>query len=312
MSKHNNTISALNNAAPYIKLYKDKIFIIKIGGELLRDISSARKLLKQIATIHQFGIKVILVHGGGPQLTEMIEKSGQVSEFNNGRRVTDQSTISLAVMVLNGEVNTKLLAISVELGIPAIGISGIDGGMIVTKKREKIKDETGALIDYGYVGDISSVNMDILNTQLDAGYIPIISSLTANADGVILNVNADTIAATIAYELSAEKLILITSVPGILMDTNDKTSLISYINHDSLKKMKSNGKLTDGMLPKVDAIGLALDNGVSRVHIISSNSEDSLLTEIFTNHGTGTLIVKDLTNLTTKEQLGESNEATVG
>ena len=312
MSKHNNTISALNNAAPYIKLYKDKIFIIKIGGELLRDISSARKLLKQIATIHQFGIKVILVHGGGPQLTEMIEKSGQVSEFNNGRRVTDQSTISLAVMVLNGEVNTKLLAISVELGIPAIGISGIDGGMIVTKKREKNKDETGALIDYGYVGDISSVNMDILNTQLDAGYIPIISSLTANADGVILNVNADTIAATIAYELSAEKLILMTSVPGILMDANDKTSLISYINHDSLKKMKSNGKLTDGMLPKVDAIGLALDNGVSRVHIISSNSEDSLLTEIFTNHGTGTLIVKDLTNLTTKEQLGESNEATVG
>ena len=312
MSKHNNTISALNNAAPYIKLYKDKIFIIKIGGELLRDISSARKLLKQIATIHQFGIKVILVHGGGPQLTEMIEKSGQVSEFNNGRRVTDQSTISLAVMVLNGEVNTNLLAISVELGIPAIGISGIDGGMIVTKKREKIKDETGDLIDYGYVGDISSVNMDILNTQLDAGYIPIISSLTANADGVILNVNADTIAATIAYELSAEKLILMTSVPGILMDTNDKTSLISYINHDSLKKMKSNGKLTDGMLPKVDAIGLALDNGVSRVHIISSNSEDSLLTEIFTNHGTGTLIVKDLTNLTTKEQLGESNEATVG
>jgi len=300
MSKHNNTISALNNAAPYIKLYKDKIFIIKIGGELLRDISSARKLLKQIATIHQFGIKVILVHGGGPQLTEMIEKSGQVSEFNNGRRVSDQSTISLAVMVLNGEVNTKLLAISVELGIPAIGISGIDGGMIVTKKREKIKDETGALIDYGYVGDISSVNMDILNTQLDAGYIPIISSLTADADGVILNVNADTIAATIAYELSAEKLILMTSVPGILMDTNDKTSLISYINHDSLKKMKSNGKLTDGMLPKVDAIGLALDNGVSRVHIISSNSEDSLLTEIFTNHGTGTLIVKDLTNLTTK------------
>ena len=312
MSKYNNTISALNNAAPYIKLYKDKIFIIKIGGELLRDISSARKLLKQIATIHQFGIKVILVHGGGPQLTEMIEKSGQVSEFNNGRRVTDQSTISLAVMVLNGEVNTKLLAISVELGIPAIGISGIDGGMIVTKKREKNKDETGALIDYGYVGDISSVNMDILNTQLDAGYIPIISSLTANTDGVILNVNADTIAATIAYELSAEKLILMTSVPGILMDTNDKTSLISYINHDSLKKMKSNGKLTDGMLPKVDAIGLALDNGVSRVHIISSNSEDSLLTEIFTNHGTGTLIVKDLTNLTTKEQLGESNEATVG
>lgn len=312
MSKYNNTISALNNAAPYIKLYKDKIFIIKIGGELLRDISSARKLLKQIATIHQFGIKVILVHGGGPQLTEMIEKSGQVSEFNNGRRVTDQSTISLAVMVLNGEVNTKLLAISVELGIPAIGISGIDGGMIVTKKRKKIKDETGDLIDYGYVGDISSVNMDILNTQLDAGYIPIISSLTANADGVILNVNADTIAATIAYELSAEKLILMTSVPGILMDTNDKTSLISYINHDSLKKMKSNGKLTDGMLPKVDAIGLALDNGVSRVHIISSNSEDSLLTEIFTNHGTGTLIVKDLTNLTTKEQLGESNEATVG
>ena len=312
MSKHNNTISALNNAAPYIKLYKDKIFIIKIGGELLRDISSAKKLLKQIATIHQFGIKVILVHGGGPQLTEMIEKSGQVSEFNNGRRVTDQSTISLAVMVLNGEVNTNLLAISVELGIPAIGISGIDGGMIVTKKRKKIKDETGDLIDYGYVGDISSVNMDILNTQLDAGYIPIISSLTANADGVILNVNADTIAATIAYELSAEKLILMTSVPGILMDTNDKTSLISYINHDSLKKMKSNGKLTDGMLPKVDAIGLALDNGVSRVHIISSNSEDSLLTEIFTNHGTGTLIVKDLTNLTTKEQLGESNEATVG
>ena len=312
MSKHNNTISALNNAAPYIKLYKDKIFIIKIGGELLRDTSAARKLLKQIATIHQFGIKVILVHGGGPQLTEMIEKSGQVSEFNNGRRVTDQSTISLAVMVLNGEVNTKLLAISVELGIPAIGISGIDGGMIVTKKREKIKDETGDLIDYGYVGDISSVNMDILNTQLDAGYIPIISSLTANTDGVILNVNADTIAATIAYELSAEKLILMTSVPGILMDTNDKTSLISYINHDSLKKMKSNGKLTDGMLPKVDAIGLALDNGVSRVHIISSNSEDSLLTEIFTNHGTGTLIVKDLTNLTTKEQLGESNEATVG
>ena len=312
MNKHSNTISALNNAAPYIQLYKDKIFVIKIGGELLRSISLARKLLKQIATIHQFGIKIILVHGGGPQLTEMIEKSGQESKFNNGRRVTDQNSINLAVMVLNGEVNTKLLAISVELGIPAIGISGIDGGMIITTKRKETKDESGALIDYGYVGDISSVNMGVLKTQLDAGFIPMISSLTADNDGVILNVNADTIAATIAHELNAEKLILMTSVPGILEDKNDKTSLISYINHDGLKEMKLNGKLKDGMLPKVDAVGLALDNGVARVHIISSNTEDSLLTEVFTNHGTGTLIVNDLKNLTTNEQLGESNEATVG
>ena len=126
------------------------------------------------------------------------------------------------------------------------------------------------------------------------------------------NVNADTVAATIAHELNAEKLILMTSVPGILEDKNDKTSLISYINHDGLKEMKLNGKLKDGMLPKVDADGLALDNGVARVHIISSNTEDSLLTEVFTNHGTGTLIVNDLKNLTTNEQLGESNEATVG
>ena len=283
------------------------LLVQKFGGTSLGSIERIKSVAQRIKTSKDKGDDLVVVVSAMGHTTDQLTKLASEITIHPSHREMD-------MLLSTGEqVSISLLTMALhELGIPAIGISGIDGGMIVTKKREKNKDETGALIDYGYVGDISSVNMDILNTQLDAGYIPIISSLTADADGVILNVNADTIAATIAYELSAEKLILMTSVPGILMDKNDKTSLISYINHDSLKKMKSNGKLTDGMLPKADAIGLALDNGVSRVHIISSNSEDSLLTEIFTNHGTGTLIVKDLTNLTSKEQIGESNEAAMG
>ncbi len=295
-------VSALKHAAPYIRLFKGKVFVLKAGGEIFADAVTTRALMEQVGILYQVGIRVVLVHGGGPQSTELAAALGLDTRFIDGRRVTDAPSLDVATMVLNGQINTRVLAACRDLEIPAVGISGVDAGLIRAHRRPPVATEGGESVDYGFVGDIDAVDADVLRKQLDNGLMPVVSPLSCDAAGTLLNINADTVAAAIAAELGAEKLILATGAPGILGDRDDPQSLISYIDRAGLARLRNDGKLADGMLPKAAAIDAAIADGVKRVHIISWKLPDSLLLEVFTNEGTGTLVVADIAALTPAEQ----------
>jgi len=297
-------VLALMSAAPYIRMFKNKVFVIKAGGEVFNDEVSTRALIEQVAILHQVGIKTVLVHGGGPQLDSMQKAMGIVTRMVNGRRVTDQKSIDATSMVLNGLINTRILAICRELGIEAIGLSGVDAGLIRAHKRPPVPVAAGSseTIDYGFVGDIDSVNTAVLDKLLENGLMPVVSPLSADSSGLLLNINADTVAAAIGGALSAEHLILCTGAPGILENVEDPGSVISYTDIQGLRRMRDDGSLKDGMLPKAAAIENAIRAGVRRVHVITYKSSDSLLAEVFTNEGTGTLVVADLKALSPAEQ----------
>lgn len=295
-------VSALKHAAPYIRLFKGKVFVLKAGGDVFADVKRTTTLLEQVGLLHQVGIRVVLVHGGGPQSTELAKALGHETTFVDGRRVTDASTLDVATMVLNGQINTRILATCRDLQIPAVGISGVDAGLIKAERRPPVETDTGAAVDYGFVGDIQSVDTSVLEKQLDNGLMPVVSPLSCDESGTVLNINADTVAAAIAAELNAEKLILATGAPGILRDPDDPYSLISYVDRRALRELREQGRLADGMLPKAAAIEAAISEGVQRVHVISHKIPDSLLLEVFTNEGTGTLVVDDINALTPAEQ----------
>lgn len=297
-------VSALKHAAPYIRLFKGKVFVLKAGGEIFADPVQTNALMEQVGILHQVGIRVVLIHGGRPQSTKLATALGLDTTFVDGRRVTDGASLDVATMVLNGQINTRILAACRDLQIPAVGISGIDAGLVRAHRRPPVERDGDTPVDYGFVGDIDSVDADILSKQLDSGFMPVVSPLSCDDSGTILNINADTVAAAIAAELDAEKLILATGAAGILEDVDDPQSLISYIDRAALDKLKAAGKIADGMLPKAAAIDSALANGVGRVHVISYKVPDSLLLEVFTNEGTGTLVVNDITALSSAEQGG--------
>ena len=295
-------VSALKHAAPYIRLFKGKVFVIKAGGEVFADPARTNALVEQVGILHQVGIRVVLIHGGGPQSTELASALGLDTTFVEGRRVTDSDSLNVAAMVLNGQINTRILAACRDLQIPAVGISGVDAGLIRAHKRPPVERDGEEAVDYGYVGDIDAVEADILKKQLDNGLMPVVSPLSCDESGTLLNINADTVAAAIAAELDAEKLILATGAAGILENIDDPGSLISYIDRKHLKALKEAGSIADGMLPKAAAIDAAIANGVQRVHVISYKYPDSILLEVFTNEGTGTLVVDDIAALTPAEQ----------
>lgn len=297
-------VSALKRAAPYIRLYKKKIFVLKAGGEVFASDDATRHLLEQVALLHQVGIRVVLVHGGGPQLTELANALGVPTQMVGGRRVTDKQTLDVTTMVLNGQINTRILAACRDLHLPAVGISGVDAGLIRAHKRPPVEVEghAGGPVDFGFVGDIDSVDTDVVRAQLDNGMVPIVSPLSADDSGTVLNINADTVAAALATALGASKLILTMGAPGILEDRHNPSSLVSYLDLDDLEELRGNGSLAEGMLPKARAIEAAIKGGVPRVHLISYRIPDSLLLEIFTNEGTGTLVVADTDTLTPEEQ----------
>ena len=299
-------MSALKHAAPYIRLYKRKVFVLKVGGEVFSEAERTRALMEQVGILHQVGIRVVLIHGGGPQSTQLAKQLGVDTTFIEGRRVTDGASLDIATMVLNGQINTRVLAACRDLGVPAVGISGVDAGLIRAHRRPPVHRGDDEPVDYGFVGDIDSVEADIVRKQLDNGLMPVISPLSCDESGTLLNINADTVAAAIAAELDAEKLILVTAAPGILEDASDPQSLISFLDRADLDALKRDGKLADGMLPKAAAVDAALENGVSRVHIISWKVPDSLLLEVFTNEGTGTLVVNDTALLTAAEQASQA------
>jgi acetylglutamate kinase len=295
-------VTALRHAVPYLRVYKHKTFVLKAGGDAFVSAETTRALLEQIGILHQVGIRVVLVHGGGPQSTQLSKRLGLQTTMVEGRRVTDSATLEVSTMVLNGEINTRIVAMCRALRIPAIGISGVDGGLIKAHKRPPVRRESGDIVDYGFVGDIDGIDASILVKQLDNELVPVVSPLSADDHGTLLNINADTVAAAIATELKAEKFVLATGAPGILESLDDPRSLVSYVDRHGLRRLRDDGKISGGMLPKVAAIERALAGGVPRVHVISYSQPDSLLLEVFTNEGTGTLVVNDTERLRPEEQ----------
>jgi acetylglutamate kinase len=294
-------ITALRHALPYLRIFKNKVFVLKAGGDAFFTLESTRALMEQIGILHQVGIRVVLVHGGGPQSTALANRLGLSTQMVEGRRVTDAETLEVSTMVLNGEINTRIVAVCRALGIPAIGLSGVDGGLIKATKRPPVQ-VGGQTVDYGFVGDILGLDTSILLKQLDNDLVPIVSPLSADDQGTVLNINADTVAAMIACELKAEKFVMATGTPGILESLDDPRSLISYVDRAGLRRLRDEGKISGGMLPKAAAIERALSGGVPRVHVITYAQADSLLLEVFTNEGTGTLVVNDTKALRPEEQ----------
>jgi len=303
-SKAEQTIAvrALRNAAPYIRMYKGKVFVIKAGGGVFGDVEMTRQLIEQVAILHQVGIRVVLVHGGGPQLTELADALGVPTRIVQGRRVTDQRSIEVTAMVLNGLINTRILAICRDLNIEAVGVSGVDAGLVRAHRRPPVRMDDGETVDFGFVGDIDSVDAGVVSKLLDNGLMPVVSPLSADQNGTLLNINADTVAAALGSALNAEKLMLCTGAPGILEQLDDPSTLISYTDLHGLKRLRESRALADGMLPKARAIEDAIRGGVRRVHVISYKTPNSVLAEVFTNEGTGTLIVADLNALSPAEQ----------
>ena len=296
-------IRALKSAAPYIRMYKGKTFVVKAGGAVFGDHASTRQLVEQIAILHYFGVRVVMVHGGGPQLTELSEALGVSTRMVEGRRITDAQAIDVTSMVLNGLINTRILAICRDLNIDAIGVSGVDAGLVRAHKRAPVRmSGSGEMVDFGFVGDVDNVDTTVLRKLLDNGLMPVVSPLSADENGVLLNINADTVAAAIGAALAAEKLILCTGAPGILGNVEDAGSLISYTDVRGLKQLREEGRIADGMLPKAKAIEDAIRGGVRRVHVVSYKAPEGILGEVFTNEGTGTLIVADVNALTPAEQ----------
>jgi len=296
-------IRALKNAAPYIRMYKGKTFVVKAGGGVFGDATATRILIEQIAILHYFGVRVVMVHGGGPQLTDLSAALGVPTRMVEGRRITDEKSIDVTAMVLNGLINTRILGICRDLNIDAVGISGVDAGLVRAHKRGPVRiGTTGETVDFGFVGDIDSVDASVVRKLLDNGLMPVVSPLSADETGLLLNINADTVAAAVGAALGAEKLILCTGAVGILERVADPGSLISYTDLEGLRRLREGGHLQEGMLPKAKAIEQAIRGGVRRVHVVSYKSPEGILGEVFTNEGTGTLIVADVNALTQAEQ----------
>ncbi len=301
-NKHRDiVVAALKHAAPYIRMFKRKTFVIKAGGELFIDPVATRALIEQVAILHQVGVRVVLVHGAGPQSTALAGERGLETRMVQGRRVTDAETLQVSSDA-NQQISKQIQAACAELDIPTVSMRGADEKLIQAGKRPPVDIEGIGLVDYGFVGDIESIDCSSINSHLASGVVPIISPISADKDGTLLNINADTVAAALAGAMDAEKLILATGAPGILEDIKDPGSLVSYLDLAGLQKLRESGSLADGMLPKARAIEAAINGGVKRVHVISFSLPDSLLLEIFTNEGTGTLVVKSIEALSEAEQ----------
>jgi acetylglutamate kinase len=292
------TLDLLREALPYIQRFKGKTFVVKFSGKVTEDKSVLVSLAEELALLHQVGIRVCVIHGGGKQLTELAKKLGVVQTVIEGRRVTDDDTLDLAKMIFRGKINTEILSALRHRGVEAVGLSGIDGGVIKAVKRpprEIMNRETGESeeVDFGHVGDIVDVDVQLVNLLLQGGYLPVISSLGADDEGKILNINADTIAAEIAISLKAEKLLLLSDVNGIYSDPNDESTKINRMTVAEAEEMISNGTATGGMIPKLQSLVSLLQRGVRSAHIMSGSIRNVILSEVFTDEGTGTMLVNE-------------------
>ncbi|MFL6212562.1 MAG: acetylglutamate kinase [Blastocatellia bacterium] len=288
-------LDLLREALPYIQRFKNKTFVVKLSGKVTEEQDQLYSLAEEITLLNQVGIPVAVIHGGGKQLTTTAERLGIAQRMVNGRRVTDADTLEVAKMVFAGQINMDIISALRRAGADTVGLSGVDGDIIQARRREiqkVLNQETGEveMVDFGHVGDIADINVRLLRLLLDNGYVPVISSLGADDQGNVYNINADTIAAEIAAHLAAEKLILLTDVDGILRDRNDPSSRISRLTVDEAEALVKDQAVSAGMLPKIAAIARLIRRGVRSAHIINGNKRNALLYEVFTDEGAGTMI----------------------
>ena len=273
----------LSQALPHIQKYHDKIIVIKYGGNAMLSEELKNDVIEDVVLLSAIGIKVVMVHGGGPEINEMLDKLSIASKFVDGLRYTDEDTVNVVQMVLAGQVNKNLVSMMNMIGGKAIGISGMDAGLIQVKKKDG---------DYGFVGDITDIRKDLILDLLDSGYIPVVAGLGVDESGQSYNINADTVAASIAAKLDAENMILISNVPGVLSDQKDENSLIPIIKTSEIPGLVKKGVITGGMLPKIECLCDCVNSGVKKSVLIDGRIPHSLLIEILSDEGIGTMVIK--------------------
>lgn len=274
----------LTQALPYIKKYNGKVIVVKYGGNAMINEQLKEQVMEDIALLWLIGVKVVMVHGGGPEINEVMDKFGKKPEFVDGLRVTDKETVDIVQMVLAGKVNKSLVTLLQMKGGHAVGLSGIDGGLIEAQmKNERL----------GYVGKITKIRPQPINDLLEKNYIPVISTVASDRHGNVYNINGDTAAAYIAGALGAERLLMMTDIAGILRDKDDPTSLIHRLTISEARALYDEGVISGGMIPKVDCCIEAINKGVERVTILDGRIPHSILMELLTNEGAGTMVIKD-------------------
>lgn len=277
-----NRAQVLVQAMPYIQKYAGKTVVVKYGGNAMINEELKSAVMSDIVLLQLVGVNVVLVHGGGPEINAMLKKTGKESKFVNGMRVTDEETIDIVQMVLAGKVN-KSLANQLNLsGGKAIGLCGLDGNLLKAQKQTKNGD-------IGFVGDITDVDVTVINDVINSGYIPVIATVAGGSKGEVYNINADIAASAIAAKLNAQKLILMTDVRGLLRDKDDEDTLISVVNVSDVPRLKNEGIISGGMIPKIDCCVEAVRQGVDRAHILDGRIPHSILIELFSDEGIGTM-----------------------
>ena len=288
-------IAGLKGALRYVRAYRDQIFVVKLGGEVLADPRAVDDIAAQVSLLSSLGIRLVVVHGGGPQATALSRRMGHEPRIVAGRRVTDDDALAVAKMVYAGQLNVDLLASLRAHEAQAVGLSGVDADLITAHRRAPVKvvDDAGKTqtVDYGHVGDLDRVDPRVLLTLLEGRFVPVVASLAGDGDGNVFNVNADTVAESLAVALRAQKLIFLTGAPGVLRDREDPSSLVAFADPDDLASLLASGVVSGGMRPKVEACIRATTGGVERTHIIDGRVADALLLEVFTGAGCGTMIV---------------------
>jgi len=291
-------VRVLKEALPYLRRHRRSTMVIKLGGEIAADAGALDSLAQDISLLTHVNVRVILVHGGGPQATQLSRRLGLEPRLVQGRRVTDAETLAVAKMVFAGQINVDILSALRRHGVRAVGLSGLDGDLLSAIRRPptEMKDAgTGEteLVDFGHVGDVSEVDPDLLLLLVEHGYVPVVSSLAGDLDGNTLNVNADTVASVLAQSMGASKLITLTSVPGLLRDAGDCESLVTHLTIAEARALMASGAVAGGMVPKLEGMIEALEGGVGAAVILSGIQESALLLELFTVSGVGTLIEKN-------------------
>ena len=290
------TLDLLRESLPYIQKFQGKTFVVKFSGKVTEDKENLASLAEELALLHQVGIRVCVIHGGGKQLNQLAQKLGVVQTVIEGRRVTDDDTLELAKMIFRGKINTEILAQFRRRGVSAVGLSGVDGGVVKAVKRppkDVLNKKTGQTetIDYGHVGDVVEIDVSLLNTLLDSGYLPVISSLGADDDGKIFNINAHTIPAATGLFPAAEKIILLTDVNGIYLAEGNQDNKLSRLTVEDARHMIESGRATGGMIPKLENLISLLARGVGSAHVVSGTTRNAILAEVFTDEGPGTMVV---------------------
>ncbi|MBR0370340.1 MAG: acetylglutamate kinase [Methanobrevibacter sp.] len=286
-------IDVLIEALPYIKKFHNKKILIKYGGHAMIDDEAMSSTARDTVLLKYVGMKPIIVHGGGPEISRSMDKLGKEPEFIEGLRVTDEETMEIIEMVLVGKISTEIVSELIKHDGDAISVSGKDSSLIFAHRKGASKiDGIGGEVDLGLVGEVDCINTDILDMFVENDYIPVISPIGIAEDGTSLNLNADTAAGEVAGAVDAEKLIILTDVPGVLRDPSDPDSLIKQIRISEVPELIEQGILTGGMIPKIETCVRAIENGVKSCHIIDGRKEHSLLFEIFTTNGIGTMIYK--------------------